>query len=241
MTEYNDYVQKSSRNRPMKSNMKKGLVKNNRSTANLNNSKEDNQQPGLTIVSHNSNANLRGSQANVNYVGKGQNPFESSAQNRASFKKSIRPTTALAPGASQKNNFFAAGAVSPREFERSPHSKSNLMVNNEQLPSGNRKPISLLIKPKQDPHKMDSLAMHFNKKTKILNHPHHNFNGYGQAGDWGTMNRNAFNPTKKYDCEEPIPAHRDKVPVRAINKPMCKESQYHNDYPNWGKIPKSVN
>jgi len=239
MTEYNDYDTKPNRNPAMKSNMKKSLIKNNRSTANLNNSNLDNQKAGVTIISHNSNANIRGSQQGVAYVGKGQNPFENSVKNNASLRKKIRPTTALANSASQKNNFFATGAVSPREYDRSPNTRSYVMNSNDKMPSGSRKAINLMIKPKLDSHKIDSLALHFNKKTKILNHPHHNFNGYGQAGDWGTMNKNTFNPP--IDAEEPIPAHRDKVGIRRIEKPTCKESQYHNDYPNWGPIPKSIN
>merc|ERR1711884_1017422 len=74
-----------------------------------------------------------------------------------------------------------------------------------------------------------------------MNHPHHNYLGYGQAGDWCTTNKKYIGYNSRFNAEEPIPAHRQKVGIRAIKKPMVKESQYHNDYPNWGKIPKSVN
>ena len=41
----------------------------------------------------------------------------------------------------------------------------------------------------QNPHELDPLAVHMNKKHPVFNHPHHNFNTYGQPGDWKTMNQ----------------------------------------------------
>lgn len=97
-----------------------------------------------------------------------------------------------------------------------------------------------LVKYTQNPHEIDPLAEHLNKKQIIMNHPHHNFNSYGQAGDWNTAAKNYGRPNT-YNVPEPTPAHLEKVGIKPMKKPMVKESQYNNDYPNWGKIPRSVN
>ena len=178
----------------MKSSLRKSLVNNNRSQANLNNNSihiEDQNKGRVSIISHNSNANLKGSgsQNNIQYVGKGQNPFTASVKNKSNILKKERPNTALASG-NAKNNFFAVGSASPRDYGQSQALKNNsqTMLSDERN-LNMRNAINQYIKPKQQSNKIDSLAVHFNKKTKIMNHPHHNFNGYGQAGDWGTMNK----------------------------------------------------
>lgn len=95
-------------------------------------------------------------------------------------------------------------------------------------------------------NQLDPLAVHFNKKQPVFNHPHHNFKSTGQQGDWQSMKMAEFAKPQGVNAPEPKAGNAARRRgldhgVEHIKAPTNKESIYCCDYPNWGKIPRPLN
>ena len=58
---------------------------------------------------------------------------------------------------------------------------------------------------RQQNDRIDPVAAHFNKKQPVFNHPHHNFNSYGQKGDWTSEYKQDYPGWKPVGAPEPKP------------------------------------
>ena len=94
--------------------------------------------------------------------------------------------------------------------------------------------------------RIDPLAIHFNKKYPVFNHPHRNYNTNGKNGDWTSIEMQDYVPPRGINAPEPKASNKAKRRgldhgVEHIKAPTNKDSIYHCDYANWGKVPKSIN